>query len=287
MTCKDSMNLRSMRVLIPAALVGAALMIPLIMQQRRLADFRGEVQSLRKELTQIERLVAEKEALSNELSQLRYNHSLSREQFYELMRLRGEIGTLKLAATNVETPKGDEEKNPSQAEWSTWVSAVRANGVRPTDVPYLIQALTNESPAIRLEATKTLRLIGLEMRVNTNLTTESKVEWRRASELAVPNLLNTLSDSDVLLRANAAITLGFLGVQSGLVVPALVDRLGDPEPRVAQSAAKALGRFQNEAHSAVPDLLRVSSGDDEGLRKAAFLALQQIAPERFENPPTK
>ena len=278
------MNLRSMRVVIPAALVAAGLMIPLILQQRQLADFRAEVQSLRQQLTEVGRLVAEKGALSNELSQLRYTQSLSREQFYELMRLRGEIGTLKLATTSVETPKDEEQKNPSQAEWATWVSAVRANGVRPIDAPYLIQALTNESPAIRLEATKTLRLIGLEMRTNTNLTAEAEVQWRRASELAVPNLLTTLADPDVLLRANAAITLGFLGEQSGLVVPALVDRLRDPEPRVAQSAAKALGRFQNEAHSAVPDLLRISSGHDEGLRKAALLALQQIAPEYFENP---
>ena len=249
-----------------------------------MADAQTEIRGLRQQLEQIGGLIAENKALSNELSQLRYKQSLSAEQFSELMRLRGEIGTLRLEAANVKAVKESSRESVNQAEWATWVSAVRSKGVRPTDVPYLIQAMTNGTPAIRLEATKTLRLIGLELRNNTNMTAESEVEWRRASEEAVPNLLSILADPDVLLRANAAITLGFLGEQSGLVVPALVNALGDAEPRVTQSAAKALGRFENQARSAVPELLRVSAGNDDGLRKAALSALRQIAPEYFETP---
>lgn len=273
---------RSLRGVLPAAFAVSCL-IALALQQRRMADAQTEIRGLRQQLEQIGRLIAENKALSNELSQLRYKQSLSAEQFSELMRLRGEIGTLRLEAANVKAAEEASRESVNQAEWATWVSAVRSNGVRPTDAPYLIQALTNESPAIRLEATKTLRLIGLELRNNTNMTAESEVEWQRASEEAVPNLLSILADPDVLLRANAAITLGFLGEQSGLVVPALVNALGDAEPRVSQSAAKALGRFENQARSAVPELLRVSA-NDEGLRKAALSALRQIAPEYFETP---
>jgi hypothetical protein len=260
------------------------IILALVVQQKRLMRSVAENRALGEQLKDCSELRAQRDALAKELSQLRYSETLSREQFLELMRLRAEIGFLRLRTSTeaVQKELARSQQAQVESEWVRWLSTVRANGVKPTDVPDLVRALTNDSSAIRLEASKALRLIGIERRVNTNLTAAAEQEWQWASDTAVPNLLSNLDDADPLLRANAAITLGLLSEQPDLVVPALAKLLGDQESRVSESAAKALGRFQQEARRAIPDLLRASSGNDEGLRKAAFAAIQQIAPEYFQ-----
>jgi HEAT repeat protein len=147
--------------------------------------------------------------------------------------------------------------------------------VQPADVPYLVEALQSDDSVTRLEAVKTLRLIGLETLVNTNLTAEVVADWGRATEPAANILVGMLTDQDAMIRANAAITLGFLRALPNVAVPALVEALSDPEGRVSRSAAKALGRFGGEAQSAIPSLTRVAFLADEGLREAAISALKR------------
>ena len=151
--------------------------------------------------------------------------------------------------------------------------------MKPTDVFTLIQALTNGATSVRLEATKVLRQIGIERLLNTNLTAQAELDMRTAARAAVPGLVAALTDSDTMVRANAAITLGFLREQPEIAVPALVLALNDEQNRVAVSAAKALGRLQSDASGAIPGLLQAAQGTDAERRTASIDALKQIDPE--------
>ena len=79
------------------------------------------------------------------------------------------------------------------------------------------------------------------------------------------------------MRANAAITLGFLGEPDA--VPALVACLDDSEDRVSTGAAKALGRLQSGATSAVPALIQAAQSPNQWRRETAISAIKQIDPE--------
>jgi HEAT repeat protein len=216
-----------------------------------------EILKLRRENLEIHRL-------RNEVSQLR---SLK----MELERLRSENQQLREII--------DSERERIQAQWTAWVSSLRTNGMRPDDVFTLVQALTNDAASVRVEATKVLRQIGIERLLSSNLTVQVESDLRSAASIAVPGLVAALKDSDTFVRANAAITLGFLRADPNLVVPALVERLNDEQLRVAGAAAKALGRLQGDAGSSVPALLQAAQSADEGLRASAIAALKQINPD--------
>lgn len=119
--------------------------------------------------------------------------------------------------------------------------------------------------------------------MSTNLTAQDLADLKSAAKAAVPGLLPVLKDSDPLVCANAAITLGFLHEDIEQVVPALMENLNSDQVRVAGSAAKALGRLQGDARSAVPALLQLSQTSNPDLRQTAFDALQQIDPIAFRN----
>jgi HEAT repeat protein len=214
------------------------------------------------------------------------NTTLDRERS-ELLRLRNEMGQLRSLKPELERLRIenaqlrallDSEKSAAQAEWMAWLSTARTNWVRPTDLPYLLQALTNEATPVRLEATMGLRNIGLQRIFDTNLSSEATAALRAEARAAVPGLMSALKDSDTLVRANAAITLGFLG-EAGTVVPALVACLDDPEDRVATGAAKALGRLQADATGAVPALLQAAQSPNQSRRETAINAIKQIDPD--------
>lgn len=205
----------------------------------------------------------------------------------EILQLRNEVTQLRSLKAELEELRrenqqirkvADAERDKIQAQWTAWVSSLRTNGVKSEDVVTLVRALTNDEASIRVETTKVLRQLGLERMMNSNLTAQAEWELRAAAKIAVPGLVAALKDPDAFVRANAAITLGFLREDPSVVVPALVERLSDDQGRVVGSAIKALGRLQGDAISAVSALMKMTQSPDEGLREGAFAALKQIDP---------
>jgi HEAT repeat protein len=201
--------------------------------------------------------------LRNEVAQLR---RLKRE----LERLRNENAQLRALL--------DAEKSSTTSQWTQWLATLRTNLINPTDVQSLLTALTNDATAVRLQAACVLRNIGLRRMLDTNLTSAAEAELREEARTAVPGLISALKDPDTMVRANAAITLGFLG-ESDQVVPALIACLDDQEDRVATGAAKALGRLQSGATSAIPALLQVAQSSNQWRRESAINAIKQIDPD--------
>lgn len=210
----------------------------------------------------------------------------------EILRLRGEVGQIQSLQAELERLRNenqqlreilDSERAGIQAQWAAWISSVRTNGIKSDNVFSLVQALTNDAVSIRVEAAKVLRQLGIERLMSTNLTAQRESDLRSTSRLAVPGLVAALKDSDTFVRANAAITLGFLDENTELAVPALVQCLSDDQLRVAGAAAKALGRLQGDASSAVPALLQAAQSTDENVRGNAIAALKQIDPAAARN----
>jgi hypothetical protein len=210
----------------------------------------------------------------------------------EILRLRGEVGQIQSLQTELERLRTenqqlreilDSERAGIQAQWAAWISSARTNGVKSDNVFSLVQALTNDTVSIRVEAAKVLRQLGIERLMSTNLTAQRESDLRSTSRLAVPGLVAALKDSDTFVRANAAITLGFLDEDTELVVPALVQCLSDDQLRVAGAAAKALGRLRGDASSAVPALLQAARSTDENVRGNAITSLKQIDPAAARN----
>jgi len=255
-----------------------------VVEQTALLDAKKENLALAGRIATLEgqsdHELAGRPAESDEVSQLRRENQ-------ELQRLRGEVARLQAQKKELERLRAENqqlrdlvasEKDRIQQQWAAWVSALRTSGMKPDDVLPLIQALTNDAPSVRLEATKVLRQIGIERLLNTNLTAQAELDLRAAARTAVPGLATALNDSDPMVRANAAISLGFLHEQSEIAVPALARALNDEENRVALSAAKALGRLQSDAAGAIPALLEAAQSPDAERRAAAIAALGLINP---------
>jgi hypothetical protein len=83
-------------VLSAVALAGTAVF--LMMQQQSMTRLREENQALQRQQDQMAQLTAENERLSNSVSQASSSGSLSQDQVHELLRLRGEVGTLRQKA---------------------------------------------------------------------------------------------------------------------------------------------------------------------------------------------
>ena len=79
----------------------------------------------------------------------------------------------------------------------------------------------------------------------------------RIGVAAVPALIETLSDPNPKLRAEAAYLIGRIGPDASSAVDALVTALSDPETSVQKSAARALGQIGPDAAKAVGALMRV------------------------------
>jgi HEAT repeat protein len=221
---------------------------------------------------------------------------ISKAEQEELLRLRSEVSQLRGRMTELEQLRRENQilqagfgaqTNESQARWKLRVSELRTNEMMPADfigiVAEMAEALTNSDPAIRSDATKVLRRIGLTRLFETNLTEQNLADLKSAAIAATPGLLPLLKDSDVLVCANAAITLGFLRENPRDVVPALMENLTSDQWRIAGSAARALGRFQGDASSAVPALLQLAQSSDPNLRETAIEAVKQIDPVAARN----
>lgn len=63
---------------------------------------------------------------------------------------------------------------------------------------------------------------------------------------------------------------------------ALLEALADPDERVSASAADALGQLGTYARDAIPNLLRLTQSKSLRARTAAFYALAEVEPEKYE-----
>jgi hypothetical protein len=102
---------------------------------------------------------------------------------------------------------------------------------------------------------------------------------------AVPDLIQLLSNKNLVVRQNAIMALGKIGPEAREAVPRLTDVLPDQDWRLRRQAAIALGEIGPEAHAAVTFLVKLRRDSQPVVRRAAEEALSRIDPTRF--PPGK
>jgi len=112
---------------------------------------------------------------------------------------------------------------------------------------------------------------------------DPRVRTRAASALwllgakacpAVPGLVGLLDDPDVEVRRTVTMALSNVGSCASLAVPRLIAALKDEDPAVKQYAAKALGAVGPPAEAAMPALAAMARIDS--LRPAAEEAMRRI-----------
>lgn len=129
---------------------------------------------------------------------------------------------------------------------------------RPS-VKYLIDALNDESAAVRQRAAGALALIGPDARA------------------AAPALMQTLKDDgSSQIRGAAAYALGEIGGDPEQVPPALCQALADPAPDVQRQAGLALATLGDETVPALRDLLK---SREPNRRRDAAQVLEAIGPD--------
>jgi hypothetical protein len=100
----------------------------------------------------------------------------------------------------------------------------------------------------------------------------------QCGEGAVPLLANALSDSEAAIRANAAYSLGKIGVDAQKVAPDVVEALGDSDEAVRTNAASALIQIGRMVHKqgdtlsewdyqAIQDLKTLKQNLEEALKR--------------------
>jgi HEAT repeat protein len=104
---------------------------------------------------------------------------------------------------------------------------------------------------------------------------------RIGDEATVKALTCALDDPIPSVRAAAVRSFSLLPWRAPAAVPQLLPRLKDDSPEVRQWTAKLLGEIGSAARVALPDLQRLAAQNDEqGVRAAAVLAVQQIESTR-------
>jgi HEAT repeat protein len=101
-------------------------------------------------------------------------------------------------------------------------------------------------------------------------------------DVEVSGLIEMLSDGEVAIREEAALSLGELGIDAKSAIPALIDALGDSDTMVRVAAVRALGGMGDEGIKAIPALIEVMKNDEVYLREQAAFALSNIATEPKE-----
>lgn len=137
------------------------------------------------------------------------------------------------------------------------LAALRAIG-GPQTMPIIFSVLTNDDAFLREGA---LFLVG---------------NFGGHAKPAVPLLLKNLEADKPGIRMNAAIALGQIGLAPELVVPALIHTLTADTGPVQIAAATALAAFGTNAIAALPALRALAESPDDGLRRAARLAVVRV-----------
>ncbi len=156
-------------------------------------------------------------------------------------------------------------------------------------VPVLERALVDEKPQVRLAAADALTRIEPNhcsnavvvlraLQHDPNLATQWRVDHATASATATINYDNPTCRR---YRLSAAVPLWKLHLEPESPVPALVEELGKPENALAIWCVELLGDLGPEARSALPKLAALV-GPDNGLRRAAAIAIRKIDPQEAE-----
>ena len=99
---------------------------------------------------------------------------------------------------------------------------------------------------------------------------------------ALPALREALKDPDVYLAVAAASALLKIDEKTDEGWPLLIDELHSPIPTHRVEAARALGNLGLRAEEALPLLQKCLEDEDHRVRRAATLALQQLATQRIK-----
>jgi HEAT repeat protein len=179
-------------------------------------------------------------------------------------------------------------------KWSR-ITAQAYYGYIDYDPPLqLVAALTDESPAVRLQAVRSLGNypLKLDSAIPTLLSMLEKedAEARSISEeilrkawptaVVIPNLATALKSDDAHVRAMAALLLGRIGPEATSAVPTLVailiESLESKDETLAEDAAKALAKFGKQAAAAIPRLRSLKENKKSAACEAAAVALDAI-----------
>ena len=98
---------------------------------------------------------------------------------------------------------------------------------------------------------------------------------KTVSEIAIPELIQALSDQDYYVRRKAAEALGKLGSKAAIL--ALIKAMSDKNGDMRREAAKALGKLGGEA--AILALIQVLSDKNGDVRREAAKALRELGSE--------
>ena len=112
------MTMSKLKASIVGALVVAGVATPLVISHQTQSRLLQENKSLREQVGQLSKLAVENESLSNEAAQAQSSQALAKKQASELLRLRGELGTLR----------------QQQKEWDRMKAALAAERTRLPDI---------------------------------------------------------------------------------------------------------------------------------------------------------
>jgi HEAT repeat protein len=203
-----------------------------------------------------------------------------------LWRLRvGEQDPVAFLANMLQDP---EEKDPCEAARGLGEIHTGSGGAEREATEALVKALKSKDPRVRVYALRALWRVDREERVILPLVRDlmesSDVRVRRVAVQIVgelgrdakvgPLLLDALQDRAPPVREEAMEALTRRGAEA---VPLLQEALGHKSPAVRAGAAEVLGRIGRAAGPALGSLERLDKDKDEGVRKMAQWAREQIA----------
>ncbi|MCP4602254.1 MAG: HEAT repeat domain-containing protein [Proteobacteria bacterium] len=149
----------------------------------------------------------------------------------------------------------------------TWKS-IRKFG--ESAIPVMISHLKKTSPLKSLKFTD-------EVGKKHSISEELRTRMASLGTLALPHLIEALTDEDTRLNRNAASIIGRIGPKAKAAVPDLVLALENSEDTAFRVyTAKSLGKIADMDTSAVPALEKASKDSSKKVAKEAKQALKKI-----------
>jgi len=155
-------------------------------------------------------------------------------------------------------------------------------------VPALARATQDMDKDVQIAAIQALEQIGHKFWYGRDQTVwfqgvellnkESREQWQKFAQEAVPFLRINLLATDKETRAAAVRALGNMMPQFQVAVLALVDMLQDPDLPIRIEAASSISRYSSKGKAAVPALLQCLHDKESAARAAAAQALIHVAP---------